>query len=125
MHVVRLSRLKQPEYQYFREIIGAAKTFEQLEKSTSEIKTLLLVRIVCVHICVMFNGGGEQAHSATVHILHCYLSLNSLLFIPSSRLHYLPDPRSLIHFYSLSLSLSLSFPCLSTILFTADNVCSG
>ena len=39
-----LSRLKQPEYQYFREIVGAAKTFEQLEKSTVDMKTLLMVR---------------------------------------------------------------------------------
>ena len=36
-------RLKQPEYQHYRETIGAAKAFEQFEEITAEIKALLLV----------------------------------------------------------------------------------
>ena len=36
-------RVKQPEYQHHRESIGAAKTLEQIEDITAEIKSSLLV----------------------------------------------------------------------------------
>ena len=36
--------LKQPEYQHYREVFGAAKTFKHLEDGADEIKALLLVR---------------------------------------------------------------------------------
>ena len=43
MYIIHACRLKQPEYQHHRESIGAAKTLDQIEHITAEIKSSLLV----------------------------------------------------------------------------------
>ena len=54
MHA-HMSSLKQPEYQHHRESIGAAKTLDQIEDITAQLKSSLLVWpvvLVKVILCI-------------------------------------------------------------------------